>query len=73
MTESILTRLSLEVEYKAGLDKDGKDVFRKFSISNIKEEASDDSIGKLGNAIGSLLDTQIYRVSKATKHEIITF
>lgn len=73
MTEIILTRLSLEIEYKAGLDKEGKDIFRKFSISNIKEEASDASIGNLANAIGSLLDTQIYRVSKNTKHEIITF
>lgn len=31
MTESILTRLSLEIQYKAGLDKEGKDVFKKIS------------------------------------------
>ncbi|WP_315115958.1 DUF1659 domain-containing protein [Clostridium intestinale] len=71
MTESILTRLALEIQYKSGLDKEGKDVFKKMSFSNIKEEASDDSMSKVANAIGNLLDTQTYRVSKNTKHELI--
>jgi len=71
MTESILTHLSVTVEYKAGLDKEGKDVFKKQSFSNIKDEASDESMSKVANAIGTLLDTQIYRVSKNIKYELI--
>ncbi|MNI84257.1 hypothetical protein D3C73_1411460 [compost metagenome] len=71
MTESILTHLSVAVEYKAGLDKEGKDVFKKQSFSNIKDEASDESMSKVANAIGTLLDTQIYRVSKTIKYELI--
>ncbi|WP_238904861.1 hypothetical protein [Clostridium sp. YIM B02506] len=35
MTESILTRISLEVEYKADLDKERKDEFKKQSFIGI--------------------------------------
>jgi len=40
MTESMLTRISisLELEYKADLDKEGKDVFKKQSFIGIKED-----------------------------------
>lgn len=41
------------------------------SFSNIKDEASDESMSKVANAIGTLLDTQIYRVSKTIKYELI--
>lgn len=71
MTESILTRISLEMEYKAGLDKEGKDVFKKQSFIGIKEDASDEALCIIGNSIGDILDTQIYRVSKGLKYELI--
>ncbi len=59
MTESILTHISVTVEYNAGLDKEGKDVFKKQSFIGVKEDASDEALYIIGNSIGDILDTQI--------------
>lgn len=59
MTESILTHISVTVEYNAGLDKEGKDVFKKQSFIGVKEDASDEALYIIGNSIGAILDTQI--------------
>ena len=71
MTESILTSLALVVEYKSGLDKEGKDVYKKQRYSKISEDATDEDLYDVGNAIGQVIDTQTYRVSKENKFELI--
>lgn len=73
MTESILTQLSLEIGYKASIDEEGKDVFKKQNFISIKESSSDEAICIVGNAIGKVLNTEIYRVSKEVKYELIEF
>ncbi|WP_286907031.1 DUF1659 domain-containing protein [Clostridium sp. UBA1652] len=70
MTESILTSLALVVEYKSGLDKEGNDVYKKQRYSKISEDATDEALYYVGNAIGQVLDTQTYRVSKENKFEL---
>ncbi|WP_238904099.1 DUF1659 domain-containing protein [Clostridium sp. YIM B02506] len=70
MTEVILTSLALVVEYKSGLDKEGNDVYKKQRYSKISENATDESLYDVGNAIGQVLDTQTYRVSKENKFEL---
>ncbi|WP_315115582.1 DUF1659 domain-containing protein [Clostridium intestinale] len=71
MTESILTSLALVVEYKSGLDKEGKDVYKKQRYSKISEDATDEALYDVGNAIGQVIDTQTYRVSKENKFELL--
>jgi len=71
MTESILTSLALVVEYKSGLDKEGNDVYKKQRYSNISEAATDEALYDVGNAIGKVIDTQIYRISKENKFELL--
>jgi hypothetical protein len=71
MTESILTSLALVVEYKSGLDKEGNDVYKKQRYSKISEDATDEDLYDVGNAIGQVLDTQTYRVSKENKFELL--
>ena len=48
-------------------------MFKKQSFTGIKEDASDEAICIIGNAIGCVLDTQIYRVTKEVKYELINF
>ncbi len=71
MTESILTSLALVVEYKSGLDKEGKDVYKKQRYSKISEDATDEALYSVGNAIGQVIDTQTYRISKENKFELL--
>lgn len=70
MTESILTSLALVVEYKSGLDKEGNDVYKKQRYSKISENSTDEALYDVVNAIGQVLDTQTYRVSKENKFEL---
>ena len=66
MVEAIETSLYLIVKYKAGLDKEGKDIFR-----NINPDSSYEDLYAVGDKIGRALGTQIYSISKETTHELI--
>lgn len=71
MTETILTSQSLVIEYKSGINEEGKDVFKRQRYSNLSESAADDSLYEIGNAIGQILNTEIYRISKENKFELL--
>ncbi|WP_286908537.1 DUF1659 domain-containing protein [Clostridium sp. UBA1652] len=76
MVEAIETSLYLIVKYKAGLDKEGKDifrnlVFRNLVFRNINPDSSYEDLYAVGDKIGRALGTQIYSISKETTHELI--
>lgn len=71
MVEAIETSLYLIVKYKAGLDKEGKDIFRNLVFRNINPNSSYEDLYAVGDKIGRALGTQIYSISKETTHELI--
>jgi hypothetical protein len=71
MVEAIETSLYLVVKYKAGLDKEGKDIFKNLVFLNINPDASYEDLYVVGDKIGKALGTQIYSISKETTHELI--
>jgi hypothetical protein len=71
MFEAIETSLYLIVKYKAGLDKEGKDIFKNLVFRNINPDASYEDLYAVGEEIGKVLGTQIYSISKETTHELI--
>ncbi|WP_238883731.1 DUF1659 domain-containing protein [Clostridium sp. YIM B02551] len=71
MAEAILSSLSLVIKYKAGIDKEGHDVFKRQAFLNISDTASDDDLSIVGHAIGELLNTQIYSILKENRFEIL--
>lgn len=71
MAESVLTSQSLVVKYQSGIDKEGKEVYKRQTYANISSSATDDNLCAVGNAIGAVLNTQIYSVMKENKFELI--
>ncbi|MBL4930368.1 DUF1659 domain-containing protein [Clostridium paridis] len=71
MTEAILSSLSLVIKYKAGIDKEGHDVFKRQAFLNISDNASDDDLSIVGHEIGELLNTQIYSILKENRFELL--
>ena len=71
MVESILVENVLVIDYKEGLDKEGKDVFKRTQITVNNTDITDDELFELGHAIGELLDTEIYSISKEIKYSLI--
>lgn len=71
MSEAILSSLSLVIKYKAGIDKEGNDVFKRQTFTNLSNTASDDDLSMVGHAIGELLNTQIYSILKENKFELL--
>lgn len=72
MAEAILTSLALVVDYKSGINEEGKDVYKKQRYSNISESATDDALYDVGKAIGQVINTEIYRISKENKFEFLS-
>lgn len=71
MIESILVENVLVIEYKAGLNKEGKDIFKKTQINVNNTDITDEELFELGHAIGELLYTPIYNISKGVKYSLI--
>ncbi|MBL4933049.1 DUF1659 domain-containing protein [Clostridium paridis] len=71
MAEALLASQSLVIKYKAGIDKEGKDVFRRQGFSNISNEATVDNLSAVGHAIGDILYTQICSVLKEESFELM--
>ena len=71
MVEAIETSFSLIIKYKAGLDEEGKDVFKRLIFSDLNPDASDEDLYAVGNKIGKILKTEIYTISKEINHELI--
>lgn len=71
MIESILVENVLVIEYKVGLNKEGKDIFKKTQINVNNTDITDEELFELGHAIGELLDTPIYNIVKGVKYSLI--
>ncbi|MEQ8156845.1 MAG: DUF1659 domain-containing protein [Clostridiaceae bacterium] len=70
MAETVMTSQALVIRYKAGMDAEGKDVFKKQTFSNISNTATDDNLSIVGHAIGNILNTEIYSVLKENEFEL---
>lgn len=71
MAESILISQTLVVKYRTGMDKEGKDIYKRQRYSNLANSVKDEDLCDVGHAIGAILDTELFSVSKENSFELL--
>ena len=62
--EATLSKKSLVIRAKVGINQEGKDVFKTLSFSKIKSAATDDQLFAIGSAVAGLMECISYSINK---------
>ncbi|MCU9612657.1 DUF1659 domain-containing protein [Caldibacillus lycopersici] len=62
---------NVQLVFDAGVDGEGKPVFKKRTYSNFKTDSTPDQIYQVAQALSSLNNLPLYSVQRVDKHEIV--
>ncbi len=71
MAQALLEGTKLRLVYEAGLDGDGKPIFRARTFSNVKKEATVDQLFQAAQAISTLCNDTLNKVERNDSTEIL--